>query len=518
MQRLGGWVMSSPWVEVLVFLVLAAIYLYNSASLTFPAGYAGLYALMSEGLTRQPLPLPSEIPYYGPGGIPFAYPPLGAYLAALFIGPLRVPLFDYLRWAPAIVTLLSMVALYFVGRQLLGDRLKALVAVVVASCAEITYVYHARASGMVRSLALLWALLGAYFALRAFAQRRRWLATSLLAGLCLALAVMTHLAYAVFLGLAIPLMAIFAAPGRDAAERGKVLGVILLSGLILSAPWWGTALGRYGTVVFFKAAQTHGTLDLFEDSGGSPLAALRLLLRGFVNFGLLWWPTFLAALSLAGLAYAVANGRWLLPVWMLAVFVVLGEADRFEILLSGLLIGDLLVDISRMARGPALWRISVGTEKAGGLVFLAIVLVPILVLGFRGIQWTEIALSGELVEASHWIAANVPPESRYLYVGENHDVGEWLPYLTRRTPGIGFWGAEWTGDYKRQVALEAEMSACAQAQQLSCVDRLISTIGADVQLLVVPAGRSQLRRQISRVADWEEVFSNGGYAVYQARR
>ena len=513
-RRLAAGLLSPPWLEIASVLLVGSMYVYNAWRFTYPAGYAGLYTLMAELLAHKPFPLPMQIPYYGPGGIPFVYPPVAAYLSALFIGPLKIPVFTYLRWEPAVVCIMVMVGVYLLGRQLTGDRIKALVGMAVVFSGEIMYSYHGTASGSVRSIALLWTVLAAYFALLAYSRARRWLAYALMAGMFTALTLMTHLSYAAFLAPGIVLMAFLTPGGGPWRDRIRTMAVIAVAGALLAAPWWGTMIIRYGPAVFLNAGTTHGTLGLLEESGLNPFAVIRSVLRWYVNLGGTWWPAHLAGLAIAGLAYSLARGRWLLPVWMVVTVATLGQTDRFEILLGGLLAGEVLVDVARIAGGGVRARTPVGQETLGGLVFLGVTLLPVMFLGFRGIQWTEVALSDDLVQTAAWVKANSPDGSRYLYLGSDHDTAEWLPYLVRRTPGIAPWGAEWTGNYDSQNMLWGELSGCIAALQPGCLDEVMASLEGEITWLIIPDEPQGLVSAISNDKSWHRVFRNEGFSVY----
>ncbi len=515
LDRLGPSLLAPPWLEIATFLVLGGMYLYNAWHHAYPAGYAGLYTLMAEIVAQDPFPMPMEVPFYGPGGIPFAYPPVAAYFEAFFIGPAKVPVFTYLRWEPGITCILVMLAVYLLGRELSGDRLKAVVGTAIVFSAEIVYSYHGTASGSVRGLALLWAVLTAYVALMAYRRAHRWLVFALLAGLFLALTIMTHLAYAAFLAPGIVLMAFLQTGNRPLLARCRTLVVIAAAGALLSAPWWGTMIARYGPAVFLNAGGTHGTLGLLQQTGLDPVAMLRALLRWYVNLGGTWWPAFLSGLMIAGIAYSVVRGRLLLPVWVVVVIVTLGQTDRFEILLVGLLAGEALVDLSRLSGSGNRMQMAAGPVTAGGLTFLALVLVPVAFLGFRGIQWTDVALSDDLVETGAWLRENSPEDSQYLYLGTDHDIAEWLPYLSRRTPGISPWGAEWTGGYDRQGDLGGKLSSCVGAPVPGCLDAFFPSLSGDTTWLIVPGNQAGLVSATSNQEDWAEVFHNVGFRVYE---
>ncbi|MCC6416690.1 MAG: hypothetical protein IT429_00405, partial [Gemmataceae bacterium] len=78
-----------------------------------PLGYAGLFALMAELVAANGFRLPEWVPWYGPGGMPFAYPPLGFYVMAGATAGLGVPTLAYLAWAPALFCVAFLVPFYF---------------------------------------------------------------------------------------------------------------------------------------------------------------------------------------------------------------------------------------------------------------------------------------------------------------------------------------------------------------------------------------------------------------------
>jgi hypothetical protein len=470
---------------------------------------------MAEILARTPFPLPNEIPFYGPGGIPFAYPPIAPYIAAFFVGPLHIPMLTYMKWAPPIFCILVMVAIYLVGHQLTKDRMKALVAVVIIFLAEPTYAFHATASGSVRSVALLWTMLSVLFTLQAYDVNRRGLIHASIAGLFLALTTMTHLSYAAFLVPGIVLITLLSPTHLPLLQRLRRMVVIGVVGLVLAAPWWGTMIARHGIAVFLHAGSTHGTGGLVAAVDANPLALVRTLLSWFANLGQTWWPSILSGVFILSVAYGLMRGRWLLPAWIIVTVASLGQTARFEIILCGLLAGEFLVDISRSTPQITRWPKLLGQETINGLIFLAFAIGPIGLLGFRGIQWTEVQLTYDLLDVGQWIDEHTTAEARYLYLGTKEDAEEWLPFLAHRTPGISPWGAEWTGNYNKQLGRKSELKNCINAQDASCVDQFVQSLGMDIEMLIVPIKSTQLIDALEDCADLSMLYENYEYVVYQ---
>jgi hypothetical protein len=93
----------------LILLLCAPLYFYNAIMWPMPKGFAGLYALFAETLANNRYRLLVNVPYYGPGGIPFVYPPLAIYLMAFLTNELHIAPLDYLRFVPAIFSWMCLI-------------------------------------------------------------------------------------------------------------------------------------------------------------------------------------------------------------------------------------------------------------------------------------------------------------------------------------------------------------------------------------------------------------------------
>ena len=76
----------SKVIAVLTLLVGSFLRVYHLFKVDFvhePFRLGGLFVEFSEQIAQNGFRFPVTIPYYSEGGIPFAYPPLGFYLAGL---------------------------------------------------------------------------------------------------------------------------------------------------------------------------------------------------------------------------------------------------------------------------------------------------------------------------------------------------------------------------------------------------------------------------------------------------
>ncbi|GAB4492496.1 MAG: hypothetical protein Fur0016_24810 [Anaerolineales bacterium] len=157
-----------------------------------------MFTQMAEQIAQANFALPLEIPRYGPGGIPFVYPPLGHYLFSVAIKR-GLSAWAYLRLVPAVFGLAALVSFYFLARELTGIRWGGLSALLLAFTAPSVFSIHLWSAGVVRGLALALDLAGLVFYLCALRQPT-W-RVIIWAGICLGLLLTTHLFYTLFAAL-----------------------------------------------------------------------------------------------------------------------------------------------------------------------------------------------------------------------------------------------------------------------------------------------------------------------------
>jgi hypothetical protein len=353
--RLGGdFLVISSLVVIFSFL-----FFYANVKDAFPRGSAGFYSLMAETIAGAHFALPTTIPFYGPGGIPFAYPPLAFYLMAFFTDLLKVAPFVYLRFAPPLFLTASLVPLFLLARQITGTTRQAALATIFFGTSLGIISYHNDAGGVSRGLALLSMLWGMYFSYRSFAAPKT--RTVVLAVVFLGLTILSDLSYAGF-ALAWLVVAGIFATGQSTLKRIGLLVSMILGMLLVSMPWWLTVVARDGFDIFLNVLNTHGN------------AAGFLALVDPIKYLNLFWSTFLSgneslllvgAASL-GLFVSLARGKYFLPLLLLlAVFITGLEGERFVAIVSAFL-GAVAVE-EFFPHKPAVLQL----ELRGALGFIA---------------------------------------------------------------------------------------------------------------------------------------------------
>ena len=121
MQRWDG--MSREDKAGLILLLCAIILgalvrLLHVWGLEFPINDGGLFYTMARDLQANGFLIPRVTSYNG-GGLPFAYPPLGFYLAGSLETVFGWDLLGLMRWLPVIFNLLTIPVFYLFSRRLI---------------------------------------------------------------------------------------------------------------------------------------------------------------------------------------------------------------------------------------------------------------------------------------------------------------------------------------------------------------------------------------------------------------
>ena len=334
-------------------LLLAPVFFFHAFRHSLPLGYAGMFAQMAEQIANANFALPLEIPRYGPGGIPFVYPPLGHYLFAVYL-KVGLSLWAYLRLIPPVFGLLALVPFYLLARELTGIRWGGLAALLLAFTAPAVFRIHVWSAGVVRGLALALCLAGLLFYLRALRQPSWRLI--LLAGISLGLLLTTHLLYTLFAALVGIAFLVAEGQPRRALTALGILGLALL----VASPWLGTVIARHGFESLWMAASSHRNADflslLFRDFGG----AMTYL---WENLAHVTRNGFLAVLALPSFILLLVRRKFHLPLAFLLT-LAMGEASFFPVLLVAMMVGAFAEwTVERFSGRPALrWTLTALTE------------------------------------------------------------------------------------------------------------------------------------------------------------
>lgn len=436
---------------------------------SFPANDGGLFFVMIRDLQANHFALP-WFTSYNAAGIPFAYPPLGLYLAGILDAALPFTLLEIMAWLPLVLNMLVGLAVYSLAHKALTDNWTAVAATAAWYLVPDASGWLVMGGGLPRSLGLLWAVLAIQSAHRMYSSGsvESALATAVLS----ALALVSHLEMAWFAAWAIALMAAF----KARSLRLVLLSIlVVIAALSLSAPWWGTVVARHGTPVFL------GTL-----SGSNtewPLThSLVMLMRGGMHSELV--PV-LCIVGIAGFILCFHRRQYWLPAWLLLVFATAkrGPSTTATVpvaLLAGYAFATWIAPELRRMRPP------VRTTLLASALLLALIdnmLVNVPVLA--SLDTGEREVMGSL-------ATVIGPSARVLVLPtdgwEADRSSEWFPALSGLVSVSTVQGSEWLpdGEFTKRIDAHDRLLHCVYTADLDCLESWISETESEIEYVYVP--------------------------------
>jgi hypothetical protein len=484
-----------------VILATPVVFL-NAIRFNLPTGYSGLYSLMVEVLVNNNFRLPNQVPFYGPGGIPYVYPPLAFFFGGVIIKSLNISIWTYLRFGPPVLYLFCLFPLYLLTRQILKSRLKAAVTIALFPVIPVVYYYHDTSAGIVRSIALLTALaaLGAFY----YSLKKGSFRFASLAGLFVGLTVLTHLSYFIFILVSQGVFIGFLSSPKTLRKNLILAVTVVVVASLVSLPWWLHILSTYGLAPLLAATQTHGTVN-FLTGMFHPMTLTGSVLGPLENF---IKTSFIALPALIGAAYLILKRDFFLPTWFLLTLLFISEEERYLGIIASLIAAVVMVRLTSILAARFWPNPNRHWARIGMLIFFVIVYYEVEIP--RIVIPTQPKLSADTFEMAAWFRIHSDKDVNYLFISDDHDEAEWLPWLLERKPTIGHWGSEWIGSYPQEIKLFDQLAGCATAQSYHCVETLLETNHLHPNYIIVA-----MSNKIDIPLPQKPVFQNGSYSVWK---
>jgi hypothetical protein len=472
----------------------------------FPLNDGGLFAQMIRDLSANAFALPAATHYNGLD-LPFAYPPLGLYVAAWLSQ--WIPVLDILHLVPLVVSTLTIPVAYLIYRRLLPSEAMALIAAVAFAVMPRSYNWQIAGGGITRSFGFLFGLLAILAGIAMYQSRSRW--WPMAAGIALGLSLLSHPQAALFATVSVALLI----SARTLSWRVATVRLAMAIGIaaIVIAPWLITVLGRYGFPTFLGAAQT----------GGNPVDAATQFFTFRFSDGLVEVLGFAGGI---GLFICALNRKWLWVAWSAIAFVLgaragltyatlpvagaiaWGVADGFRWLRLPLPTDPL--DLIRPKRAATLT-----------LVLLVAALLDSIVSPLDARSPLR-SISPSQLQAMEWVAGHTTQDARVLVVAglpwEIDAIGEWFWPLTHRRSVATVQGSEWLGPGKYATAERRHywMLNCVVFSKQNCAaewSRVVEHVDL-VFLTDEPAAAAEGHPCCLQLAD--RILRSGGELLYDA--
>jgi hypothetical protein len=497
-----------PVLAVIVAMELGAfIRLFIVSQSDFPLNDGGLFMVMTQDVMQAHFALPAYSSYNAIH-MPFVYPPLAFYIVGFIASVTHWPLLDIFRFFPTVVNILTIPAFYLLSRTILSSRNQAILATFAFALLPRSFRWLIMGGGLTRSVGFFFAMLAMQqaYLLYTTRQRKYIVSTSIFS----ALTVLSHPEMAFYAACAIAVFFVFRGRNRD----GVINSVLVVVGtLILTAPWWLLVVSQYGFSPFLSAFQT---------GEQSPFVSLGLLLTGvgFVE------QTLLGVIALLGMVKCLADRKYLLPVWLVSIFVVAPRsAQTFAVIVVAMLIAIELDEVLF----PALRRSVSSASQSTTRSRLATGVLVFMLLAYSTVTAMSVSipvLAKEERAAMAWAGANTPAGSKFVMITGYSNwaedaIAEWFPVLSGRYSVATVQGYEWfpNKEFIKQAEQHKELQDCADAD-IQCVEQWAQQAGIDYAYIYISTGEvknSALQNALNASQDYERVYNGPGAVIFKRR-
>jgi hypothetical protein len=482
----------------------------------YPLHDGGLFYAMIQDLQRAGYALPTYTSYNA-ANIPFAYPPLGFYLAGILASLGHWSLMDVMRLLPPIISVLTIPAFYRFSRLFLDDEVLSIFACLGFATIPPAYNWFVMGGGLTRSLGLFFALLSVYalYVVIQLPEKRHVLT----AGICVGLTMLSHPAAIWFVTYSAIFLFIISKRHFDSLIRVALAG---LAAAVLTMPWWLVVLSRQGITPFFSAGG-----NAFD-----PLSSFLSLV--FLQFTIEPLMKIWAVIGLLGFLICLQNRRMGLPAWLfvIALFQGRGWQNYIQVpftMLIGIGLQQVLSMLgqnnskmapqSNLGPGQKLDIILGGMAPKIGLVYILVVSI---ISAFMAAPQT--GLSQAEVDAMEWVANHTPADSTFALVsGDASDdiVSEWFPAVAGRSSLATAQGSEWKGKIFDQLVSNHSALQLCSTQNSECLEQWSHSTGNTLRyiyVVVTPTtsySTESLLSSLGSSANFTQIYSSPEVRIFE---
>ncbi len=457
------------WAILFGFLVRATPAFINR----FPLNDGGMFFTIVEDLISTNF-IPPEVISYNGLGIPFTYPPLAFYILAILSKNLGISLIQLFIWMPVVFSTFSIVAIYFLAKEITNDSLLASFSALGFAMLPATMTWLVMGGGVTRSLGIVFSLLTMLFAYRLYKNGKS--IDCILTSLFASLLVLSHSEWTIQTVAAI---IVFFVNSSDKKKSAFISLPVVVSTIILTSIYWIRIFKTHSFSPFHNAISS-GFYDFSN-----------LLPPVMFTIGREMYFPIISILGIFGLSYLVIRRR---EFWYLAWFIVPFIADpriafsAVAIPLSitssyGLFILVQLFDFFNKSHADELWIDRLDEQQIRRFWssklskwIIGYIIIYSLVGSFGNIlQNSDVVLNEEVRQSFEWISDSIPSNSNFLVItGEplfNNPIQEWFHPLTKSNSITTYQGTEWLPGYYYYAAIASSLALQdCKFRQLPCLE------------------------------------------------
>lgn len=411
--------------------------LFVPLSSDFPLNDGGLFYRMILDLKANGF-LPPATTSYNAHGLPFAYPPLGLYLAAALHHFVGLELLDILRVAPPIISCLCLLPVWKIICTLQNKPVTRLYSFAAYALSYSAYEWTIMGGGITRAPGMFFALLAIFFYLRSTAGAG--IMPAVFCGLACGLTALSHPHSSLFLAASLTTLFLL----REPRPTPLQCCAIPFFAVAVSLPW------------FFNLAQRGLLPTLLQAAGTGHIAdagVFRFVEVLFVGLPIL--PLVTNILAILGILRAVFLRHWYILIWFTLVYMVPRLSSLYAMLPLSLLAGYGGITLHELVSSFAQRQ----AEKDGGRespfrlmtrsrVIFAVVVASLLSSSIlKTVHLGTTVLSDEVVREFSALSTTTPPDARFLVMTtgkeHHHHITEWFPAFSLRHSLLTPEGMEW---------------------------------------------------------------------------
>lgn len=460
------------WV-VILFIVALGVRFYFVLQADFPLNDGGMFYQIIQDILDHGFRFFPTISYNF-SDIPFAYPPLPFYIAALLHELLNIEVVTILQFLPPLLSSLSIPATYVLLKVL---ELRTNIIIVVLwlfALMPSNILWFIMGGGLTRAMGLFFALLAAASTIWVLKQFRPSLHVVSIAVFFIIATALSHLEALIFFIIIIFCWACVYSPRRATIQRTLVLALLSICGI---SPWL-LGVSRWHGIGPFLAAAASNTTNV----GGQPGTFVTLLFN--LYFTREMGITLINTLALLGIAVAFIK-RSFFPLLLLCATLLFmsRSALNYTVLSLGILVG-MAIDSLYTTYFNKKSNITMGILNGLKVLAFGVVIFYVsgTVLAFDTL-WQRVSISDEQRETMGWVANHVSPDANFVIISDSAFIewatdadAEWFPVIAQRYSVTTVQGSEWIQDrFKENLWQNTKLKNCEQ--NLQCYEDVLSEYG-----------------------------------------
>jgi hypothetical protein len=505
---------------VYIILLGFAIRLVPPLLSEFPLNDGGLFGAMIGDIKNNGFVLPAATTYNS-AGIPFVYPPIALYFTALASSLTGIAISDLLRILPPVFSGLAIHAFYVLAREFTRTKLQTVLSVLAFAFAPRVFEWHMTGGGITRAPGFIFAILTMTYALRLYKNpnRKNLLAASIFGALTL----LTHPEAAVHTAISAGFFYLWTSRSIKGLlnSTAAALGV-----LVLSSPWWLSAIIRHGFAPFQAAFSAVGA--------DSP----NLIVRIFAGFLFVFtdepYLSLIAVFAIVGLFVSIASRDFFIIIWMFLLYFLEPRGGALYMmiplaLLAGIGLESATSIIFFGKNTPSVAEIPLRDAFKHNTArwFIAFLFVYMLMSAFAtGERLRQnYSLKHTDIKAMEWIHANVSTGVSFAVItGETSPFrdpwSEWFPVIAGHKSLATIFGYEWLNDgqFAERIQRYESLQACAR-DEFDCLLTWEINNSLDITHVYLQRDESSLPLQLSLAgaADFQLIYQTDSATIYEQR-